>query len=41
MDPKELNQMWKWFKKRFDFNNDGTITFDEFTEGQFSYCLRL
>lgn len=30
---KELKQMWEWFKKRFDFNNDGTITFDEFTEG--------
>ena len=34
---KYLKQMWEYFKKRFDFNDDDLITFDEFTQGSTCY----
>ena len=30
---KELKKMWNGYKKRFDFDNNDTVTFDEFTKG--------
>jgi Ca2+-binding EF-hand superfamily protein len=30
---KYLKQMWEYFKKRFDFNEDDLISFDEFKQG--------
>ena len=38
---KLLKQMWEYFKKRFDFNDDDLITFDEFTQGKLSLSYLL
>jgi DNA-binding LytR/AlgR family response regulator len=38
---KYLKQIWEYFKKRFDFNDDDLITFDEFKQGKLSLSYLL